>query len=144
MKSRHSRLDELQAAILLVKLSYLESWNERRRHIARRYTEGLSGTEIICPLEGVGRFHVYHLYVVRVKNRDPFRRRMAQQGIETFIHYPVAVHRQEAYSEYAPDEDLLPITNRLSSEIVSLPLYPELDDDEVATILSAVRESIGS
>ena len=143
-KIRHSRLDELQAAILSLKLTSLDAWNVRRRQIARLYSEGLSETEVLCPSEAPGRFHVYHLYVVRVKDRQRFRARMARRGIETLIHYPLPLHQQQAYSEYASGNSPLPTTDRVTSEIVSLPLYPELDDDEVAAILSAVKDAAAS
>lgn len=140
IKGHNSRLDELQAAILLVKLQYLDRWNDRRRAIARMYSEGLSNTNIVCPVEASERHHVYHLYVVRVRDRERFQARMAEQGIATVVHYPVPVHRQAAYAELATQDDHLSITTALASEIVSLPLYPELEDHEIKAVITTIRE----
>lgn len=140
IKGHNSRLDELQAAVLFVKLQYLDSWNERRRAIARAYSEGLADIDILCPREAPGRHHVYHLYVVRVRDRNKFQARMAERGIMTLIHYPIPVHRQVAYKELVLEDAHLPITNMLASEIVSLPLYPELEDHEVEAVVAAPRE----
>jgi dTDP-4-amino-4,6-dideoxygalactose transaminase len=139
-KGHNSRLDELHAAVLLVKLRYLDAWNVRRRAIARAYWEGLSGTEILCPVEASGRHHIYHLYVVRLRGRNRLRAWLAERGIATLIHYPIPVHRQEAYAEFASEDGHLPVTNGIAFEIVSLPLHPGLEDEEVESIAAAVRE----
>ena len=138
IKGFNSRLDELQAAILNAKLPYLDGWNQRRREIARRYTEAFQPLGLCCPLEGGDRFHIYHLYVVRVPQRDRFQQLLAEQGIATLIHYPVPVHLQAAYAECRVQRAYLPITEQLASEIVSLPIYPELRDDEVDYIIAKV------
>ncbi|MTJ44742.1 DegT/DnrJ/EryC1/StrS family aminotransferase [Dolichospermum flos-aquae] len=130
IKGFNSRLDELQAAILNTKLPYLNAWNQRRREIAQRYHQAFSAVGIICPFEDSERFHVYHLYVIRVPQRDRFQQLLQEQGIATIIHYPVPVHLQESYSEFQGQSKFLPVTEKLASEIVSLPLYPELTDEE--------------
>ena len=140
LKGDNGRLDELQAAVLSVKLGYLERWTARRRAIAQAYAAGLVETPIGCPTEAANRFHVYHLYVVRVSDRGAFQEALARQGIETLVHYPVPVHRQPAYSELLRDDHALEVTNRMASEIVSLPMYPELEDSEVEQIITAVQE----
>src|SRR5205085_6260499 len=95
----NSRLDELQAAVLRVKLGYLAAWNERRRQLAARYDELLAGTELALPRVAPGREHVYHLYVVRSPRREALQRYLKECGIGTLIHYPTPVHLQPAYAE---------------------------------------------
>ncbi|MEI6370133.1 MAG: DegT/DnrJ/EryC1/StrS family aminotransferase [Nostocales cyanobacterium ELA608] len=140
IKGFNSRLDELQAAILNAKLPYLNSWNQRRREIAKLYHEAFSAVGIICPFEDSERFHVYHLYVIRVPQRDRFQQLLQEKGIATIIHYPVPVHLQESYSEFQWQSKFLPVTEKLASEIVSLPLYPELTDEEIDYIVKGVIE----
>jgi dTDP-4-amino-4,6-dideoxygalactose transaminase len=123
----NSRLDELQAAVLRVKLRYLEGENDRRRAIANAYG--------VAPI-AAGCRHVFHQYVVRSARRDAFRRVMSDRGIDTAILYPVPVHLQPAYLARVS----LPVTERLSREIVSLPVFPELTDFDVARICDALRE----
>ena len=142
MKATSSRLDELQAALLLAILPRLDARNERRRAIAARYTSGFAGTAIASPGEAPGRRHVYHLYVVRVPDRDGFRRRLEARGVGTMVHYPTLVHRTPAYRERASDERHLPVSGRIVDEIVSLPLHPELTDDEVDGVIDAAVASL--
>ena len=147
IKGFNSRLDELQAAILTAKLPYLDGWNKRRREIAKRYDAAFTPLGIACPLEvgaEVGdRYHVYHLYVLRVPQRDRFQHLLATAGINTMIHYPVPVHLQESYQEYQSQSRYLSITEKLAHEIVSLPIYPELTDQEVDYIITRVSEIYG-
>ena len=135
----NSRLDTLQAAILSAKLRRLDSWNERRREIARTYLELLADSPLELPREGEKRRHAYHLFVVQTLQRDVFRRELEERGVETIVHYPRAVHQQPAYAELAVGAGGLAHSERLVREIVSLPLYPELRDDEVAHVADAVR-----
>jgi dTDP-4-amino-4,6-dideoxygalactose transaminase len=135
----NSRLDTLQAAILDMKLSHLESWTERRREVAARYDAGLAGTPVTTPAEAPERRHVYHLYVVRVQDRDGLRARLAADGIGTLVHYPRPVHFQPAYSGLDRQDGSLAISERLAAEILSLPLYPELRDDEADAVVGALR-----
>lgn len=141
IKGFNSRLDELQAAILDAKLPYLDSWNERRQEIAKRYHEDFSPIGMYCPLESPDRFHTYHLYVIRVPQRDRFQKFLAEKGIATIIHYPIPVHLQESYSECRIQGKYLPLTEQLASEIVSLPLYPELTDEEVNYVIKTVLQA---
>jgi len=140
IKGFNSRLDELQAAILAAKLPYLDAWNQRRRDIAKNYNDALGSTGISCPLEGVDRFHVYHLYVLKVPQRDRFQQLLAESGIGTMIHYPIPVHLQESYSELKFQGHDLQITERLANEIISLPVYPELSDQEISYIIDVVLD----
>ncbi|MFL5955206.1 MAG: DegT/DnrJ/EryC1/StrS family aminotransferase [Gaiellaceae bacterium] len=140
LRGRNSRLDELQAAFLSEKLSHLDRWTERRREIARRYSGALQGTQIAGPLELPGRRHGYHLYVVETTDRETFRRHLAAAGVETAVHYPRAIHQQPPYRTLGAGRDLS-VSERLASQVVSLPLYPELTDDEVELVCGALRES---
>ncbi len=137
LRGRNSRLDTLQAALLRTKLPHLNGWNERRRSLAAGYTAALAGSTVTPPVEGEGRRHVYHLYVVRAPNRDAFRAALTDAGIATAIHYPMPVHRQPAYGDLAPSGRSLATCERLAAEIVSLPLYPELTDEEAERIAAA-------
>ena len=128
----NSRLDELQAAILLVKLRRLEEWNERRRAIAERYDEIALERQFVPD----GFVHAYHLYVVRSPERNALRRRLAERGIETLVHYPRAVHQHSAYARLARPG--LDVSERLASEVLSLPLYPELTETEVEAVVEAL------
>ena len=141
-KSTSSRLDELQASILRASLPLLDARNDRRREIASRYTRAFAPTTILAPVQAAGREHAWHLYVVRVADRDGFRRRLDARGIGTMVHYAVPIHRTPAYRERLADEASLPLTARIVDEIVSLPLYPELSDAEVEQVIAAARASV--
>lgn len=136
----NSRLDELQAAILLAKLPHLETWNERRRHIAALYTAILSDTDLELPTEAAGGRHVYHLYVVRTPHRDALQQYLADRGIETAIHYPTPIHLQEAYRWLGLGPGSFPVAERLASQLLSLPIYPELTDSKVRRVADAIRD----
>jgi len=140
-RGRNSRLDALQAAILRAKLPLLEGWNERRRELAGRYTEALAGTALELPAEAPGRRHVYHLYVVRAPERDRFRAALGERGVETDVHYPLPVHRQPAYAGLTPAGRGLEVSEALAGSVVSLPLSPELTDDEAAWVAQAAYEA---
>ena len=133
----NSRLDEVQAAMLRVKLPHLKRWNERRAEIAAAYDEALAGTAV-RPLARRDGKHVFHLYVVDAPDRDGFRSELERQGVATLIHYPLPIHRQPAYNELADGPVPLPNAEALAERIVSLPLYPELSDDEVGAVSAAV------
>jgi dTDP-4-amino-4,6-dideoxygalactose transaminase len=132
----NSRLDELQAAILLARLDGLEARIERRRAIAARYDEALRGTDVRVQAEPPGARHARHLYVIRVADRDGFRARLAARGIETLVHYPRAIHQHPAYAGLAHGG--LAESERLAAECVSLPLYAGLRDDEVDAVVEAL------
>jgi dTDP-4-amino-4,6-dideoxygalactose transaminase len=135
----NSRMDELQAAVLAVKLPSLERRNARRREIAAIYSEALEGSGA-APLKGFAdRVHAFHQFVVGVGERDRFRELMSERGVATMIHYPVPVHLHEPYRRLAADVSL-EVSEGLAQRIVSLPVYPELDDGEVATVAAAARE----
>lgn len=121
----NSRLDELQAAILRVKLRHLDAWNDRRRALASLYDTILAAASLPPPARRPDRHHVYHQYVIRVNNRDRVREALASAGISTGIHYPLPVHLQPAYRDLGINRPL-GVTERLSAEILSLPIYPHM------------------
>jgi len=137
LRGRNSRLDELQAALLRVKLSHLNEWNERRRKLARTYDEAFANSRVEPPHEGPKRRHVYHLYVVRVDDRNAFRDRLSSRGVGSAVHYPTPIHRQPAYRDLDGSAGF-PVAETASERIVSLPLYPEISDEEVAQVIDVV------
>ncbi len=134
----NSRLDEIQAAILRFKLEKLDEWNDRRIYIANKYYKAFSELDIICPTGIDGGRHVYHLYVIRVKNRDKLSHHLKKHGIQTLIHYPVPVHLQDAYRWLDYSRGDLPVTEKVSEEIISIPVYPELEEEEIEYIIDRI------
>jgi len=135
----NTRLDELQAAILRVKLRHLDEDNDKRRKLAAIYAEQLAGV-VTLPVEPANTRHVYHLYVIRHPQRDALMQFLRERGIGTAIHYPVPIHLQPAYRGRLGDAGSLPKTERAAREIVSLPMYPELSEKDVGTVAQAIRE----
>jgi dTDP-3-amino-2,3,6-trideoxy-4-keto-D-glucose/dTDP-3-amino-3,4,6-trideoxy-alpha-D-glucose/dTDP-2,6-dideoxy-D-kanosamine transaminase len=131
---RNSRLDEMQAAILCAKLPYLDRWNARRREIAALYSELLRGSGVQLP-PSRGDHDVAHLYVIRTPHRDRLRAHLAAQGIAAEVHYPIPDHRQDCYRAEAD----LPQTEAACAQVLTLPCFPEMRDDEVARVAKAVR-----
>jgi dTDP-4-amino-4,6-dideoxygalactose transaminase len=137
----NSRLDELQAAILRVKLSALHRWNARRRAIAAAYDAGLVGAGVGLPAVRAGAEHVYHQYAVRSTDRDGLKARLRERGVASNIHYPVPVHLQAAYRDrLAVGPAGLAETERAAREVLSLPMYPQMSDEAVAHVIAAVRQ----
>ena len=136
-KGCNSRLDEIQAAALLVKLPFLESENIRRREIATRYFSGISNPLISLPPSDAGSAHVYHIFAVHTPYRDQLQRFLLDQGIETLIHYPVPPHRQEAYSEWSHLS--FPVTEMLHDRELSIPLNPAMTDSQVDQVIAALN-----
>jgi dTDP-4-amino-4,6-dideoxygalactose transaminase len=136
----NSRLDEIQAAILRVKLPFLNSENARRRAIAERFSRAIKGNSLVPPRPVPGTMHVMHLYVVESPERDALQAFLNERGIGTALHYPRAVHQQGAYAGRIRGSENLPITERLYETLLSLPLYPELRDDEVERICTALAD----
>jgi dTDP-4-amino-4,6-dideoxygalactose transaminase len=135
----NTRLDELQATILRVKLRHLDEDNDKRRKLAAIYDEQLAGV-VTIPIEPVNTCHVYHLYVIRHPRRDALMQFLHERGIGTAIHYPVPIHLQPAYRGRLGDMGSLPETERAAQEIVSLPMYPELSKEEVQTVAQTIRQ----
>jgi dTDP-4-amino-4,6-dideoxygalactose transaminase len=138
----NSRLDEIQAAILAVKLRHLDEHNGIRRQLAARYHRQLTG--VVRPETRLSKHalaHVYHLYVIRHPDRDRFRDRLRAQGIETLIHYPIPLHLQEAYADLGYRRGDLPVTEAVAGEVLSLPISVGLSSAEVDAVAEAVSQS---
>jgi dTDP-4-amino-4,6-dideoxygalactose transaminase len=135
----NGRLDELQAAVLRIKLPHLDAWNENRRNLAQAYNAGLP-EGLITPQEMPWARHVYHLYVIRTPERDQLREWLESKGIGVGMHYPIPVHLQEAWREYGGDDYSLPVTEQITREILSLPMYPEMGTAEVGYVCNLIRE----
>jgi dTDP-4-amino-4,6-dideoxygalactose transaminase len=129
----NSRLDDLHAAILSVKLKHITGWTDRRRAIAARYTKGLQGTSLKLPYEPAGYRHAYHLYVVETPHRSSLEKYLLDHGVDAKLHYPIAIHQQEGYpwGQRADARPSVPNCERNAAECVSLPMFPELTDAEV-------------
>lgn len=133
-----ARLDALQAAILRVKLRHLDDRNADRRRIGAALREGLAGSSVELPSPAFeGADHVYHLFIVRSKSRDALRAHLDRHGVSNAVHYPFPIHRTEAYG--SQPEGSLPVAERLSQEICTLPLFPTMSDDEIARVIAAVQ-----
>jgi dTDP-4-amino-4,6-dideoxygalactose transaminase len=132
----NSRLDELQAAILREKLIHLDAWNDRRRAVAQAYGDALESNRLILPVEETFARHVYHLYVIRSPHRDRLAKLLGERGIQTGIHYPIPVHRQFAYRKHR--DTVLPVTERVAGEILSLPMHPWMTGEEIAEVTRTV------
>lgn len=137
-KGVNSRLDEIQAAILRVKLPRLDRDNELRREVARKYLEGISNPDILLPAPpGNPERHVWHIFAVRTAHREAFRIHLQENGIHTLIHYPIPPHRQKAYSEWSSLS--LPITEAIHEEEVSIPMSPLLGDTQINEVITAIN-----
>lgn len=130
----NARLDELQAVVLRTKLPHLEGWNEARRSRAARYNELLKDLPVITPVESPGNRHVYHLYVIRVSDRDRVQAHLKEHGVASGIHYPVPGHLQGAMAHLGYQAGDFPVTERIVGEILSLPMYAELTDEQISYI----------
>ena len=135
----NSRLDELQAALLRARLPHLERWTERRELIAAAYTEALASGPVRPLAQLPERRNVFHLYVVEAPDRESLQRHLAEHGIGTLVHYPTPVHQHPPYLRLADGPVPLAVSERLCSHILSLPMYPELRDDEVERVAEALR-----
>jgi len=138
IRGYNSRLDEIQAAILRVKLRRLDEWNDARRERARLYNEMLDNSDVVTPAEMAYGKHVYHLYATRSKHRDELREHLGARGVGTLIHYPIPVHLQEAYRDLGLHRGDFPVAEKCADEILSLPLYPELQEAEIERIVAAI------
>ncbi len=136
-KGYNSRLDEIQAAFLSVKLAALDEVVARRNAIATYYLEKINNDKLVLPVVGEGNEHVWHLFVVRTKEREALQRFLSDRGIGTMIHYPIPPHKQEAYREWA--DISLPLTEQIHREVLSIPLYEVLEAEEIETIVTALN-----
>jgi len=142
IKGFNSRLDEIQASILRVKLKYLDKWNNLRREKALLYNKLIINKEIIKPVEAKYGKHVFHLYVVRSKERNKFQEYLKNNGIQTLIHYPVPIHLQEAYRDLGLMKGRYPVAEEICNTILSLPMFPELSIKDVEYIASVINKFV--
>jgi dTDP-4-amino-4,6-dideoxygalactose transaminase len=143
LKGNNSRLDEIQAALLRIKLKYLDQWNEERRRKAKLYTQMLSPLGVVCPTEKKGVRHVFHLYTIKTKKRDSLQTFLKKKGIETLIHYPIPIPLQKAYQELGYRREDLPLTNLWSRKILSLPFFPDMKAYEMEEVAEGIRSFMG-
>jgi dTDP-4-amino-4,6-dideoxygalactose transaminase len=136
------RLDTLQAAVLRVKLRRLDAWNDARRRSAELYNELLGEQDVIVPVAQSTVEHVWHLYVIRVRERDALQTFLGERGIETGIHYPLPIHLQPAFRHLGHARGDFPVSERTAEEALSLPMFPELQDDQVQSVASAISDFI--
>ncbi len=142
----NGRLDSIQAGWLSVKLRHLARWNESRRQLAHRYHELFANSRdsVVVPQEAEWTKGVYHLYVVRVQDREALQAHLAEAGIGTGIHYPIPLHLQEAYRQLGYKKGDFPVTERVASEIVSLPMFPQLQPNQQLEVVNRVREFVAA
>ena len=139
----NSRLDEVQAAILALKLPRVDGWIERRREIAARYRRGLAGSGLRLPQENGHSRHVYHLFVVETPgDRDAMLERMAARGLKCGVHYRWPIHLMRGYQDLGYREGSFPVAERKAKTIISLPIYPHLGDDEVDEVVEIMKASL--
>ena len=136
------RMDGVQGAVLGVKLKYLEAWTEARRSHAAEYTRRLTGTAASAPTERPASRHVYHQYVVRVPERDAWRAALTEAGVQTGVHYPIPVHLQPAYADLGYSSGDFPIAEHSAAEVLSLPMFPEMTDQQIESIASVFRAGV--
>lgn len=134
----NSRLDPIQSAVLRVKLKYLDGWNARRSVLADQYLQAFTGADLVLPLVPDWAEPVWHLFVVRHLRRDELLNKLADAGIGSQIHYPIPPHKQEAYSQLGLAADAFPLASRMASEVLSLPMGPQLDRDAVEKVIEEV------
>ena len=137
------RLDTLQAAALRVKLRYLDDWNAARRRHAARFSRLLSGSGVVLPPVMPGVEPVWHLYIIRTRERDGLRAYLGERGIATGIHYPIPIHLQPAYVELGYRAGDFPVSEAAAEEMLSLPMYAELQDEQIDYVADAVRAFVG-
>lgn len=137
----NSRLDPLQAAVLRVKLQYLDNWNTRRSIVANQYLEGLSDTGLTLPHVPEWADPAWHLFVVRHQQRGALQQRLNEAGIGTLIHYPIPPHKQGAYADANFAEDAFPLASCMADEVLSLPIGPQLSEEHATAVIAAVRQA---
>ena len=142
MVGHNFRMEEIQAGVLHVKLRYLEGWTKRRRKIAQLYRSLLKGIEgIVLPAEKYGVKHVYHLFVIRVLDgrRDALGEYLENKGIVTGLHYPIPIHLQKAYSSLGHKRGDFPVAEQQAAQVLSLPIYPEMEEEKVEYVSENIR-----
>ncbi|MDB6027644.1 MAG: DegT/DnrJ/EryC1/StrS family protein [Verrucomicrobiales bacterium] len=135
----NSRLDELQAAILRVKLPHLNAWNGRRSQIAARYSEGLKDLPLALPVTAKGNTHVFHVFAICTPQRDALQKSLTEQGVPTIIYYPQPLHLQKVYADLGYRRGDFPVAESISENILPLPMYPELTDKQIDHVIASIR-----
>ncbi len=135
----NSRLDPMQAAILRVKLTHLDRWNEQRRRIAQQYLAGLASTSLVLPIDPAWAYSVWHLFVVRCANRGNLERYLNELNIGTLIHYPIPPHLQAAYANLGYKKGSFPVAERIHDQVLSLPMYPSMQTDQINQVIEACK-----
>ncbi|MBI2147385.1 DegT/DnrJ/EryC1/StrS family aminotransferase [Candidatus Woesearchaeota archaeon] len=142
----NERLDNVQAAILNVKMNHIEQWTDARRRNAKKYNELLSSVNVVTPAEATFAKHVYHLYIIQLPpsaSRDMVMQKLKDKGIATGIHYPVPLHLQPAYQYLGISKGALPVAERLASSILSLPMFPELTEEQMQYVAEELGKIVG-
>lgn len=139
-QGNNSRLDELQAAFLRIKLKELDKWNEERRRIAKCYLDGITNPEVILPNVVDGNEHVYHIFAIRTRYRDSLERHLDEKGIGVNKHYPIPIHLQKAYEELGIVKGDLPIAEEISETELSIPMYYGMTDEDIQIVINAINE----
>jgi dTDP-4-amino-4,6-dideoxygalactose transaminase len=135
------RMEGFQGAILRVKLRHLERWTQTRRALVNSYNQRLAGADVVRPVEMPWARHVYHLYTLRAENRNGLQAALLNEGIQTGIHYSTPVHLQPAYTSLGYGPGSFPESEKAAREVLSLPLYPELSDWQIADVAKAVMQA---
>ncbi|MDA2936635.1 DegT/DnrJ/EryC1/StrS family aminotransferase [Acidobacteria bacterium AH-259-A15] len=138
----NSRLDELQAAILRVKLKHIDEWNESRCRLASHYSKGLQGLNIKLPYEHPEAKHVYHLYVIQVNERGRIQRGLKEAGVASAVYYPQPLHLTEPCQFLGHEKGDFPVAERASETTLAIPLYPEMSVEQLKTVLAAVKQMV--
>ena len=139
-KGVNSRLDEMQAAFLRIKLKYLDKWNADRIRIADKYIKRIKHPEVILPLASTGDIkHVYHVFVIRCKNRDSLEEYLNEKDIGTLKHYPIPIHLQKAYEDMNIEKGALPIAEEISNTVLSIPMYYGMTEEQINSVIGAVN-----
>lgn len=134
----NSRVDEIQAAVLDIKLKYIDAENDRRREIAEQYISGITNPKIILPNSPAeSKEHVWHLFVVRTEKRDELQKYLLENGVQTLIHYPIPPHKQKAYKYY--NNLSFPITEKIHNQVLSLPISPVMDDNDINKVIALIN-----
>lgn len=142
-KGNNSRLDEMQAAFLRVKLKYLNKWNQKRKRVAHRYFEGITNPNIILPLEDSHDYsHIYHVFAIRCEKRNELEKYLNENGIATVKHYPIPIHLQKAYKELNIPEGALPIAEEISRTILSIPMYYGIKESQIDYIIEKINSFV--
>jgi len=139
-KGTNSRLDEVQAAFLRIKLKNLEKWNQSRRQTAKKYLEGITNPLVVKPVVADYAEHVWHLFVLRAENRDRFVEYLNNNGIGTTIHYPIPMHMQGAYEDLGLKEGALPLAEKICSEVVSIPMWYGISEEMIQFVIKKINE----